>query len=82
MAARNTTMEGRYAALIPTNEEHPLRVLLSFVLVTGSPVDDLGGSGLDRLLHPPGNDEQPDAPREDKDVAEESWDCIGCREAF
>ena len=75
-------MEGRYSALIHTNEEQPQGALLSFVLVTRSTVDGLCGSGLDRLLHPPGNDEEPDAPREDKDVAEESWDCIGCREAF
>jgi hypothetical protein len=70
MAARNSTLEGQYAALIPTNEELPLRVLLSFVIVTSSTVDGLGGSGFDRLLHPPGDDEQPDAPESDGDLGD------------
>src|SRR5919197_4819067 len=49
---------------------------------SSAPVVGLEGSGLDRLLHPPGNDEEPDAPRKDKDVAEESGNGVGCREPF
>jgi hypothetical protein len=82
MEARNNTLEGQYSALIPTNKEHPQGEIRCLLIVTSSPVDDLCGSGLDRLLHPPGNDEEPDAPRNDKDISEERWDCIGCRETF
>jgi hypothetical protein len=55
-------MEGQDAALIHTNKELPLRVLLSVLIVTSPPPDGLSDSGLDRLLPPPGDDEQPDAP--------------------
>jgi hypothetical protein len=42
-------------------------------------VDGLGGSGLDRLLHAQGDDEQPDDPRREKDkvggLLYDSQDC-------
>ena len=82
MAARNTTMEGRYAALIHTNKELPLRVLLSLLIVTSPPLDGLSDSGLDRLLPPPGDDEQPDRQRKEKGIACIRWHRIGGREAL
>ena len=55
---------------------------LSFVLVTCSTVDGLTGSGLDRRFPPPGDDEQPDAPRREKEkVGDQHYDSIGCGEA-
>jgi hypothetical protein len=47
--------------------EHPQGELLSLVHFRSLPVDGLSDSGLDRLFPLPGDDEQPDAPREGKE---------------
>ena len=62
-------MEGQDAAPIPTDQQPPQGEFLSPVHLRRPPVDGLSGSGLDRLLHPPGDDEQPDDPRKGKNQA-------------
>src|SRR6266516_603144 len=46
------------------------------------PVDGLCGSGLDRLLHAPGDDEQPDHPDNGGEAADIVCDSIGYGEAL
>src|SRR6266487_5065396 len=67
---------------IHTNEEHSKGQLLSLLILTRFDGRWLSGSDFDRLLHPPGEDQKPDAPHKDKEIGEELWNRIGCREAL
>ncbi len=67
---------------IHTNEEHSKGQLPSLLILTSFDGGWLSGRNFDRLLHPPGEDQKPGAPRKDKEIGEELWNRIACREAL